>query len=84
MTLRFELETEPTLDGSYPIIVRCMGAEGMEEYAFQFACNIVELKDLLAEVKKGIADYRKEEKRRWRMHHRRKMSRIKNALRRVK
>jgi hypothetical protein len=83
MTLAFEIELETTLDGSYPIIVRSVTPDH-EEYVFQFACNIEELKDLQAEVKKGIAEYNKVEKQRWRQHHSRKMARIRKSMRSVK
>lgn len=88
MTLRFELSTETTLDGSYPIVVRCDSIEA-EEYAFQFACNIEELKDLRAEANKGIRDFIKVEKQRLKQHQSGKAARIrarvlKDCLRRGK
>ena len=57
MTLDFEIESEPTLDGSYPIIVTSLCSNGIkkcygEEYAFQFAVNKKEATQLFKELKK--------------------------------
>ena len=59
MTLAFECSDEPTLDGSFPIVVRSTDGKNHEEYVFQFACNIEELQDLKRETEKGIKAHRK-------------------------
>jgi hypothetical protein len=55
MTLSFEIEKEPTLDSSYPVIVRSVKGDCDEEYVFQFACNVDELQDLQQQIKEAIA-----------------------------
>ena len=57
--MRFEAEADQgntTLDGSVPIIVR----SNDDEYMFQFACNLNELKDLKNEVNIAIKFLEKE------------------------
>jgi hypothetical protein len=65
MTLQFECETEPTLDGSYPIIVRSI-TKTHEEYVFQFACNREELLGLRDAAFAGLAEANKERRKKTR------------------
>jgi hypothetical protein len=55
----FEIENEPTLDESYPIIVRHL-SKHEEEYIFQFAVNLKEMKQLNRLLNKKIKEIEKE------------------------
>jgi uncharacterized protein YeeX (DUF496 family) len=58
--MNFEIETTPTLDDSYPVIVRTLTKDD-EEYVFQFACNKKELLQLRREINKTLKMIKDEE-----------------------
>ena len=60
--MNFECDKYPTLDGSYPIIVRSLGKEH-EEYCFQFAVNKKEIRQLMVELNKALRQLLAEESR---------------------
>jgi hypothetical protein len=60
--LNFDVELEPTLDESYPVIVYSIKGYN-EEYVFQFACNKKELYNLKNAIEEALAHIKRNKER---------------------